>query len=76
MKVTITIEDEVHCNIHGLKPDHNNHFYKAYGILTESYFFNPKYKLGSWDGKIRYFHATGQTHIYLLTEIIPTIVSL
>jgi len=73
---TIRILDEVNCVVTNLHPDHVDYFYTAYGVLAPNYFFNPRYKLGSWDGKIRYFHTTGKTSVYLLPEIIPKIVKL
>jgi superfamily II DNA or RNA helicase len=74
--ITIIIKDEVHCEIHGLSRNHLLHFYNSYGIYAENYIFNPKYKLGAWDGKIRYFHMDGATYVYLLDEIIPTLAEL
>lgn len=73
---TIKILDEVNCVFVGLHPDHLGYFYEEYGVFSPNYFFNPKYKLGSWDGKIRYFHKTGKTYVNLLNEIIPRVVGL
>lgn len=75
-KCKIVLLDEVNCIFTGLDPDHIVLFYEEYGILTENYFFNPKYELGIWDGKIRYFHKTGKTYVNLLPEIIPTVIGL
>ena len=75
-KIKIRILDEVNCIIVGLKPDHALYFFEDYGRHAPNYFFNPKYNLGSWDGKIRYFHKTGKTHTYLLPEIVPKLISL
>jgi len=47
-----------------------------YGIFTDNHYFNPKFQLGSWDGKIRYFHKNGKTFIHLLNEIIPRVSNL
>ena len=74
--VRIDLLDEVNCKITGLSKPHLDHFCSKYAILTEGYYFNPKYKLGSWDGKIRYFSAHGNTYVYLLEEIVPVIVDL
>lgn len=73
---TIRILDEVNCAIIGLHPDHVGYFYEEYGRFAPNYFFNPRYKFGPWDGKIRYFQKTGKTYVYLLDEIIPRIVGL
>lgn len=52
------------------------YFYEEYGRFAPNYFFNPRYKFGPWDGKIRYFQKTGKTYVYLLDEIIPRVVGL
>jgi len=72
----ILLIDEVNCACLGLSRDHAAYLYEKYGIHTENYFFNPKFQLGSWDGKIRYFHKTGKTFITLLDEIVPIIIGL
>lgn len=74
--VKIRILDEVNCAIIGLKPDHHQMLYEKYGIYAPNYFFNPKFKMGSWDGKIRYFQRNGKTYVYLLNEMIPIITKL
>lgn len=74
--VKVKILDEVNCVLIGLTPDHLLYFYEEYARFAPNYFFNPKFKLGSWDGKIRYFHKNGKTHTYLLNEIIPKLYGL
>jgi len=73
---TLRILDEVNCVFTGLHPDHVGFFYEEYARFANNYFFNPKFKLGSWDGKIRYFHKTGKTYVYLLDDILPKVVGL
>jgi len=73
---TVRIVDEVNCIFTGIHPDHVGYFYEEYGKFAPNYYFNPKFKLGAWDGKIRYFHKTGKTYVNLLDDIIPTIVGL
>lgn len=73
---TITLLDEVNVRVDGLDTEHHKLFWNAYGIYTENYFFNPKHKLGAWDGKIRYYHMDGATYFHLLEEIMPKIVAL
>jgi len=72
----IKLLDEVNCAIIGLHPDHIGYFYEYYARKAPNYYFNPKFKLGVWDGKIRYFHNTGKTYVYLLPEIVPKLTSL
>lgn len=73
---TIRILDEVFCIIAGLRDEHYRFFYDAYAIPAPNYFFNPKFKLGVWDGKLRFFHKEGKTYIHLLDEIIPALTRL
>jgi superfamily II DNA or RNA helicase len=68
---TIRVLDEVYMTVTGLHGDHLIHFYDKYAIHAANYFFNPKFKLGQWDGKLRYFHKDGKTYFYLLEEILP-----
>lgn len=75
-KCTVFLQDEVNCVVLGLTDDHISFFYEKYGIKAPNFFFNPKYQLGSWDGKIRYFHKTGKTYIHLLQEILPLLIKL
>lgn len=73
MECKVRILDEVSCLIHGLRSEHHDFFFKKYGIPAPNHFFHPKFKLGQWDGKIRYYHSTGKTYVYLLEEILPVI---
>lgn len=73
--VKIKILDEVNCAIIGLQQDHIDWFYEHFARKAPNYFFNPRYKLGAWDGKIRYFHKTGKTYVYLLPQILPKLES-
>jgi len=73
---TIRILDEVNCVFVGLSNDHIGYLSEEYAIFAANYFFNPKYKLGQWDGKIRYFHKTGKTYVNLLDELVPRVVKL
>lgn len=72
----IKILNEVECVFIGMHPDHIGYFYEEYAAHAANYFFNPKFKLGQWDGKIRYFHKTGKTYVKLLDEIIPKVIAL
>lgn len=72
----IKIKDEVNCVIIGLTPDHVKYLYQEYGRQAEGYFFNPKFKLGQWDGYIRFFKKTGATYVFLLEDIVPRLVHL
>ncbi|MGZ8924288.1 MAG: DEAD/DEAH box helicase family protein [Nitrososphaeraceae archaeon] len=70
-KVTIKILNEVNILLLGLHGDHIKYFYDNYGVFVPSYNFNPKYKLGVWDGKIHFFSKDGKTYLFLIEEILP-----
>jgi superfamily II DNA or RNA helicase len=71
MKCTIRITDEVWCIIANITPEHNQALYNKFGIFVDGYFFMPAYKMGRWDGKIRFYQQSGKTYVRLLDEIVP-----
>lgn len=72
----IRILNEVHVLVIGLRSDHMDDLVNTYAILAANYFFNPKYKLGRWDGKINFFKKDGRTYLFLLEDLIPRIAKL
>lgn len=70
-KCKITVNDEVWCTVSGLLPSEIDSLYNTFGIFVEGYFFMPSYKLGNFDGKIRFFHKTGKTYVRMLDQILP-----
>jgi superfamily II DNA or RNA helicase len=70
----ISLKDEVYCTILGLTPSDNLALYDKFGILVEGAFFSPAYKLGRWDGRVRFFEKTGRTSLRLLDKIIPDLI--
>lgn len=70
---TLRILDQVNCVFTGLHPDHVAYFFEEFSAFAPNYYFNPKFKLGSWDGKIRYFHKTGKTYVNILEDILPRV---
>lgn len=72
----VTILDNANCVFSGLHPDHISYLYEEYSEFAPGYRFNPKFKLGSWDGRLRYFRKTGATFVNLLPDIIPTVIGL
>lgn len=70
-KCFITVKDEVWCTISGLSPTHTEVLWNELGVHVDGYFFMPAYKLGRWDGKIRFFEKTGKTYVRLLDRILP-----
>lgn len=76
MKISyIKLLDEVNCAVLGLSPNHIMSLYEDYARFAPNYFFAPEFKLGKWDGKIRFFFKNGKTYIYLLDEIIPKLLA-
>lgn len=73
MKCKITIKDEVWCFITGLSVYHIDALWNKYGVYVEGYRWMPAFKLGRWDGKIRFFERTGKTYMRLLEEMLPII---
>lgn len=71
---TIKIMDEVSIVVHGLSDQHNTVLYEQFGVHAPNYFFNPRFKLGQWDGKIRYFQKNGRTFLYLIYDIVAQLV--
>ncbi len=74
--LTLRILDEVNCVLVGLSPEHISHLSDKFAFFTPNYFFHPRYKLGQWDGKIRYFQKTGKTYVNLLDRILPLVIKL
>lgn len=72
----VTVVDEVNCRVGGLLSHHLDHFYEEYGKRPPHFFFDKRYKMGKWDGKLRFFTKTGKTYILLLEEIIPQLQTL
>lgn len=70
---TITLLDEVSALVSGLRISEINYFFEEYGLLTKNHFFDPKFKLGRWDGKIRFFSKGCKTYVQLLPDIIPVL---
>lgn len=70
-EVTIKILNEVHIMLVGLHGTDLQVLYDKFGVFVPNHFFNPRFKLGQWDGRIRYFTKDGKTYLYLLDQILP-----
>lgn len=70
-KAYIRIHDEVYCQVSGLTPEDNEFLVQKFAIMVDGAFFMPAYKLGRWDGKIKFFESTGKVFWRLLDEIMP-----
>lgn len=71
--LTIKYKDCVNCQLIGLDDDSMNILYKYYSIFVPSALFQPKYKLGMWDGYVHHFSLTGNTYVNFLPEIFSLI---
>jgi len=67
----IHVRDEVYCQISGLEPQDHKVLEDKFAIMVEGAFFMPLYKLGRWDGKVRFFDKTGKIYFRLLDEVTP-----
>jgi len=72
-KVTLTLRDEINCNIRGLDPKHRDLLFEKWAIRVHNAHFFPLVKQGKWDGKVNFFKMNGNTFINLLDEIVPWI---
>lgn len=70
-KCYITVDDEVYCHISGLGPADQKFLEDKFALMVEGAFFMPLYKLGRWDGKVRFFDKTGKIYFRLLDRILP-----
>lgn len=70
-KCNITVRDEVFCNITGLEPQDHEFLDHKFALMVEGAFFMPLYKLGRWDGKVRFFDKAGKIYTRLLPDVLP-----
>lgn len=70
-KCYITVRDEVFCTISGLEPSDHEFLDHKFALMVEGAFFMPLYKLGRWDGKVRFFDKAGKIYHRLLPDVLP-----
>lgn len=70
-KCTVTVTDEVYCVFSGLAPQHLEFLVNKFALMVEGARFMPKFKLGVWDGKVKFFSPTGKIFHRLLDEVLP-----
>ncbi len=73
---TLRILNEVECVFIGLHPDHIGYLSEEFSVFAANHYFNPKFKLGQWDGRIKFFFKTGKTYVNLLDDLIPRVIAL
>lgn len=74
-KCTIVFLDEVRAKVKGLDPKTTAKCIDKLKFLVPYRFHIASYRLGRWDGSIRFFEKTGKTYINLLEDVIPIIAS-
>jgi superfamily II DNA or RNA helicase len=74
-KCKIVVKDEVNCSITNLDLPVRKQLSKKFKIEIPGAKYNPKVKLGRWDGCVNFFTIGGSTYINLLPDIIPIIQS-
>ena len=70
---TIKILDEINIAVIGLTQEEYKVLSNLFSVFAKSYMFHPLFKLRKWDGKIRYFTASGGSYLNLLPEMLPEI---
>lgn len=70
-KAYVTVRDEVYCQISGLEPADHKVLEDKFAIMVEGAFFMPLYKLGRWNGKIKFLSDTGKIYFRLLDKVLP-----
>ena len=71
----IILKDEVNCKIEGLDLDTRKACEKELKFFMSYAYHVPAYKLGRWDGCVRFFSIGGATYINLLDRILPIIIA-
>ena len=69
-KITIELLDEVNCKIHNLEPHIRRKLNSKFSYMLPYAFHIPSFKLGRFDGKIKFFHLNGKTYNNLLPDIL------
>lgn len=72
-KCKIVFLDEVNAKVTGLDPVTLNACMDALKFLVPYRFHMPAFKLGRWDGCVRFFEKSGKTYINLLPDVLPII---
>jgi len=76
MGVTITIHDEINARITGLPPSIMGSLVREYSVYAKAFRFHQKYKMGVWDGKIRFLSNNGKTTIHILDKVLDSMAAL
>jgi len=73
-KCTIVIKDEVNVKLEGLDPSTRRKCSDKLKFFLPHAFHMPAYKLGRWDGTVRFCDVGGRTFLNLLDDVLPVII--
>ena len=73
MKTVLEIRDEVNVRFTGLEVSTRRKISDACKYFLPHAFHMPSYKLGRWDGCVRYCDIGGRTYFHLLEKLIPIV---
>jgi superfamily II DNA or RNA helicase len=72
-RTTLEIVDEVNVRFHGLDIGTRRKLAEALSYFMPHAFHVPAYKLGRWDGKMRFCDIGGRTYLNLLDKALPIV---
>lgn len=73
MKTVLEIRDEVNVRFTGLEVSTRRKISDACKYFLPHAYHMPSYKLGRWDGCVRYCDVGGRTYFHLLEKLIPIV---
>ena len=73
-KCTIIIKDEVNVKLEGLDPSTRRKCSDKLKYFLPHAYHMPAYKLGRWDGTVRFCDVGGRTFLNLLDDVLPVII--
>ena len=73
-KCTIIIKDEVNVKLEGLDPATRRKCSDKLKFFLPHAYHMPAYKLGRWDGTVRFCDVGGRTFLNLLDDILPIVI--
>lgn len=73
--VTVRLINEVQAVVNGLPPVECEEVSEDFSFYADNYFFSPDFQLNRWDGKTRFFTASGLTYLEILPDVVSEIKS-
>ena len=70
----LVILDEVNVKLNNLDAETRRELNNDFAFFLQKARHMPAFKLGRWDGRLRFFQMNGKTYFHLLDEILPKIV--